>query len=86
MSDLGKLGISRNLAMSTFQWHKSCIVLSSGCKTAGFGIRAVGVISLLAVYFPVLILGNSGMLWTSQKNLLLGKLIIFKSYLLSGNS
>jgi hypothetical protein len=78
MSDLGKLGISGKLVMSTFPWHKSCIILSSGCETAGFGIRAAGEVSLLAVRFPVLILGNSGMLLTSRKNLLLGKLIIFE--------
>ena len=36
------------------------------------------MISLLAVYFPVLILGNSGMLLMSQENQLLGKLINFK--------
>jgi hypothetical protein len=39
MLDLGKLGISGKLAMSTFQWHKSCIILSSDCETVGFGIR-----------------------------------------------
>jgi hypothetical protein len=36
------------------------------------------VISLLAVNFPVLILGDSGMLLTSRDNQLLGKLIIFE--------
>ena len=65
MSDLGKLDFSGNLAMSTFQWHKSCIILSSSCETVGFGIRAARVISLLVVRFLVLILGNSGMLLTS---------------------
>ena len=78
MSDLGKLGIYGNLAMSTFQWHKSCIIRISGCETTGFGIRAAREVSLLAVRFPMLILGNSGMLLTSRKNLLLGKLLIFE--------
>jgi hypothetical protein len=78
MSDLDKLSISGKLAMSNFQWHKSCIILSSGFKTACFRIWAARVISLLAVCFPVLILGNSGMLLTSRKNLLLGKLINFE--------
>ena len=68
MSDLGKIGISENLAMSTFQWHKSCIILSSGCEIVGFGIRAAIVISLLAIHFPVLILGNSGMPLTIRVN------------------
>jgi hypothetical protein len=45
----------------------------------GFGIRAVGEVSLLAVSFPVLILGNSGMLLTSRKNLLSGKLLVFEN-------
>ncbi len=39
--------------------------MSYNCETAAFGIRAAGVISLLTVHFPVLILGNSGMLLTS---------------------
>jgi hypothetical protein len=45
--------------------YKSRIFLSSGCETAGFGIRVARVISLLVVSFPVLILRNSGMLLTS---------------------
>jgi hypothetical protein len=81
MSDLGKLGIYGKLVMSTLPWHKSCIILSSGCDTTGFKIRAAGEISLLAICFPVLILGNSGMLLTNRKNLLLGKLIIFEKLL-----
>ena len=64
MSDFGKLGISGNLEMSIFQWHKSRIILSSGCEIASFGIRAAGVISLLTDRFPVLILDNLGMLLT----------------------
>uniref|UniRef100_A0A2N9H9F2 Uncharacterized protein n=1 Tax=Fagus sylvatica TaxID=28930 RepID=A0A2N9H9F2_FAGSY len=71
ISDLGKLGISGKLAMSTFQWHKYHIILSFDCETEGFGITAAGEISLLAVHFPVLILNNSRMLLMSQKNLLL---------------
>ena len=78
MLDLGKFDFSRKLVTSTFQWHKSCIILSYDCETKGFGIWASRVISLLAVYFPVLILGNSGMLLMSQENQLLGKLINFK--------
>ena len=81
MSDLGKLGIFKNSVMFTFQWHKSCIILSSGCETAGFGIQVAGEISLLAVHFPVLFLGDSSMLLMSQKNQLLGKIIIFKKLL-----
>ncbi len=65
MSDLGKLGIYGKLVKSTLPWHKSCIILSSGCDTTGFKIRAAGEISLLAICFPVLILGNSGMLLTN---------------------
>jgi hypothetical protein len=65
MSDLGKLGISRKLAMSTFQRHKYCIILSSSYEIAGFEIRATREISLLAVRFSVLILGHSGMILTS---------------------
>ena len=86
ISYLSKLNISRKLAISTFQWHESCLILSSGNKTAGFGIRAAGEIFLLEVHFPMLILDNLGMLLTCRKNLLLGKLIIFESYLLFGNS
>jgi hypothetical protein len=78
MSVLGKLGISRKLVMSTFPLHKSCVILSSEYETTGFGIRAAGEVSLLAVRFPVLILGSSGMLLMSQENLLLGKLFIFE--------
>jgi hypothetical protein len=65
MSNLGKLGISGKLVMSIFQWYKSCIVLNFGYVTVGFGIRPVGVISLLAIRFLVLILGNLGMLLMS---------------------
>ncbi len=61
---LGKLGISRKLAMSTFQWHESCLILSSDNETVGFGIRAAGEIFLLAVHFLMLILDNLGMLLT----------------------
>jgi hypothetical protein len=86
MSDLSKLGISGNLVMSTFPWHKSYVILSSSYETTGFGIRAAEEISLLAVRFLVLILGNSGMLLSSRKNLLLGKLFIFEKLLLSRNS
>jgi hypothetical protein len=57
--------------MPTFQWHKSCNVLSSGRETAVFGIRAARVISLLPVRFPIKIMGNS---------------LFSKSYLLSGTS
>ena len=78
MLDLGKLHISRKLAMSTFQWHKSCIILSSNCETACFEIRATEEISLLVICFLVLILGDSSMLLMRRKNLLLGKLIIFE--------
>ncbi len=53
--------------------------MSSSCEIEGFGIRVARVISLLAVRFPVLILGNSGMLLMSQDNQLLGKLIIFEN-------
>ena len=81
MSDLGKLGISRKLVMSTFPLHKSCVILSSRCETVGFVIRAAGEVSLLAISFLVLILGISGMILTSRKNLLLGKLLIFKNLL-----
>ena len=77
--DLGKLGISRKLVMSTFSWNKSCVNLSFDFGTTGFGIGAAGEVSLLAVCFPVLILGNSDMLLTSRKNLLLGKLLIFEN-------
>ena len=66
------------LAMPTFKWHKYCIILSSSCETAGYRIRVAEGISLLAVYFPILTLGNSGMLLTKRKNLLLGKLLIFE--------
>jgi uncharacterized membrane protein len=79
MSDLGKLGISRKLVMSIFPWHKSCVILSFGCNTVGFRIGAVGEVSLLAVRFPVLILGNSSMLLTSRENLILGKIIILEN-------
>jgi hypothetical protein len=68
MSNLTKLGISGMFVMSTFPWHKSCVILSSGCKTAGFRIGVAGEVSLLAVCFPMLILGNSDMLWMSRKN------------------
>ncbi len=78
MSDLGKLGISGNLVMSYFPWYKSCVIQSSSCEIASFGIRATREISLLAVRFPVLILRNSGMLLMSRKNLLLGKILIFE--------
>ena len=47
----------------------------------GFVIRAAGEVSLLAISFLVLILGISGMILTSRKNLLLGKLLIFKNLL-----
>jgi hypothetical protein len=47
----------------------------------GFRIRAVGEVSLLAVCFPMFILGNSGMLLMNRKNLLLGKLLIFEKLL-----
>ena len=77
MSNLDKLGISEKLVISTFPWHKSCIILSSGCETVGFGIRAAREISLLAVGFLVLILGNSSMLLSSRKNLILGKATCF---------
>jgi hypothetical protein len=50
--------------MPTFQWHKSCNVLSSGLGTAIF-IRVARVISLLAVHFSMKISGNSGMLLTN---------------------
>ena len=83
MSDLGKLDISKKLVMSTFPWHKSCIILYSSCEIAVFRIGAAGKVSLLAVRFPVLILGNSGMLLTSQKNFLLGKILIFEKLLAS---
>ena len=78
MLDLVELGISGKLATSTFQWHKSRIILSFGCEIEGFGIRFIGVISLLAVRFSVLILGNSRMLLMSQDNQFLDKLIVFK--------
>jgi hypothetical protein len=81
MSDLSKLSIFEKLMMSTFQWNKSCIILNSGYKTAGFRIGAAGEVSLLAVRFPVLILSNSGILSTSRKNLLLDKLLIFEKLL-----
>ena len=81
MSDLGELGIYRRISTCTFQWHKSCTILSFGCETASFGMRVVGVISLLVVRFPVLILGNSRVLLTSRDNQLLGKLIIFETLL-----
>ena len=51
MSDFGKLGISGKLVISTFTWHKSCVILSSGYETAGFGIRAAEEVSLLVVRF-----------------------------------
>ena len=76
--DSGKLGIYKNLMMSTFPWNKSCVILSSGCETVGFGIEAAREVSLLADHFPVLILGNSSMLFSSRENLLLGKLLIFE--------
>ena len=78
MSELGKLSISVKPVMSTFRWHKSCIILGFDYETASFGIRAAGVIYFLVVHFPVLVLGNSGMLLTSRDNQLLGKFIIFK--------
>ena len=81
MLDLEKLGIFGNLATSNFLRQKSCIILSSGRETVGFDIKADRVISLLAVYFPMLILGNSRMLLTSRDNQLLGKLIIFEKLL-----
>ena len=81
MLDLGKLVISRKLVMSTFPWHKSYVIMSFSCKTAGFGIGVAREVSLLADHFPVLILGNSGMLFSSRENLLLGKLLIFEKLL-----
>ena len=66
--------------MPTFQWHKSCNVLSSGLRTTVF-IRVARVISLLAVHFPVKISGNSGMLLTNRDNQLLGNLVIFEKLL-----
>ena len=80
MFNLGKLGISGKLVMSTFPWNKSCVILSSGCEIVGFRIKAAGEVSLLAVRFQVLILGNSGMLLMSRKNLLLGKILIFETH------
>jgi hypothetical protein len=50
--------------MPTFQWHKSCNVLSSGLGTTVF-IRVARVIFLLAIHFLVKISGNSGMLLTN---------------------
>ena len=55
---LGKLGISGKVVISTFPWHKSYVILTSGCKAAGFGIGAARDVSLLTVRFSVLILGN----------------------------
>ena len=81
MLDLGKLGISRKLVMSTFPWHKSYVIMSSSCETVGFGIGAAREVSLLADHFPVLILGNSSMLFSSRENFLLGKLLIFEKLL-----
>ena len=80
MSDLGIFHISKKLMTPTFQWHKSCNVLSSGDETSGFEIRAGGVISLLAVRFPMKILGNSRMLLMNRDNhnQLLGNLVIFE--------
>jgi hypothetical protein len=53
MSDLGKFSIFGKIVTPTFQLHKSHGVLSFDRETAGFGIRAVRVISSLAVHFPV---------------------------------
>ena len=80
MSDSGIFRISRKLTTPTFQWHKSCNVLSSNDETSGFRIKVVGVISLLAVRFPMKISGNSRILLTNQDNhsQLLGNLVIFK--------
>ena len=86
MSDLGKFGISENVATSTFQRNKSCSFLISSHENTGFGIRATRVISLLVVLFPVLILSNSRMLLTNRDNQLLGKLVIFKMLPATGNS
>ena len=51
MSDSCNFGISKNIVMPTFQWHKSCNVLNFDHEIAVFGIRAAGVISLLADRF-----------------------------------
>jgi hypothetical protein len=78
MLDLGKLGIYGKLVMSTYPWNKSCVILSSSYEIAGFKIGTVGEVSLLAVRFPVLILGNSSMLLMSRKNPFLDKILIFE--------
>jgi hypothetical protein len=51
MSDSCNFGIFENIAMPTFQWHKSYNVLNFNHETTVFGIRAAGVISLLAICF-----------------------------------
>jgi hypothetical protein len=78
MLDLGKLGIYGKLVMSTYPWNKSCVILSSSYEIAGFEIGTVEEVSLLAVRFPVLILGNSSMLLMSRKNPFLDKILIFE--------
>lgn len=81
MLDLGSFGISRKLTTPTFQWNKVCGDLSSGDEIVVFRIRAVGLISLLAVYFTVKIPSNSEMLLTNRDNQLLGNLTIFENIL-----
>ena len=73
MSDFDRFAILIKLVTPTFQWHKSCNVLSSVHETVVFGIRVAGVISLLVVRFPMKIPCNLGMLLTNQDNQLLGK-------------
>ena len=81
MLDLDSFGIFGKLATPTFQWHRVCGDLSSGQEIAVFGIRAARVISLLAIYFPVKIPGNSEMLLTNPENQILGNLTILENLL-----
>jgi hypothetical protein len=68
MSNLGDFGIFGKLAMPTFQRHRFCGDLSSSHETMVFEIRAAGVISLLAVRFPMKISGDSKIPLANQDN------------------
>ena len=78
MSNLGTLATFEKLAMSTFQWHRSCGDLSSGHQTAVFRTRASRVISLLAVCFLMTIPSSSGTLSVNWDNQVVDNLSFFK--------
>ena len=62
MSGLGNLGISRKLAMYTFEWNRVCGDLILDHKTVVFGTRAAIVISLSVDHFLTKIPGSSEIL------------------------